>query len=453
MESNNISDNSFRKNPPLLFILGFVGVIFLGATLLNFPFASTDNNSVGFINALFTATSAVCVTGMTVVTTAVQWTMFGKIIILILIQIGGLGLMTMSTFIFFFLGKRISLKTRLLIKEERNAEDLQGVVRMTKNVLIYTFTAELAGILIYSLVFCKEFGFATGIWYSVFHSISAFCNSGFDIIGTQSLTPYATNPIVNICTTLLVIFGGLGYIVVIDVIKFRRFKKFCLNTKIVLIMTAVLLILGTVLFFALEYNNTGTIGNLNFFAKLQASFFQSVNARTAGFFTVDIASMRDATTMMMMILIFIGGASGSTAGGVKLTTIAVAVLAIHSTIYGKRDIEIFQKRISVSVIMKAISVIGIAFAVVVVVSMILSIVESSQNFAHIDILFESVAAFGTTGLTRDVTPILGDLSKIVISVTMLIGRLGPLTIALAVTSRQSRYKGNYTYPEGRIIIG
>lgn len=455
MEGNNINDNSFRRNPSLLFIIGFVGVVFLGATLLNFPFASVDGNSIGFIDALFTATSAVCVTGLTVVTTATQWTFFGKIVILFLIQIGGLGLMTLSTFIFFFLGKKISLKTRLLIKEERNIDELQGVVRLTKNVLIYTFIVELIGALVFSLVFCKEYGFVTGVWYSIFHSISAFCNAGFDIVGAQSFIPYVTNPIVNICTTLLIIFGGLGYIVVIELIKVRRFKKFSLHTKIVLVMTVILLISGTVLFLALEYNNSGTIGDLNFFGKLQASYFQSVAARTAGYCTVDMASMRDSTAIMMIILMFIGGSSGSTAGGIKVTTIAVAVLAVHSTIYGKKDIEIFQKRISFSVIMKAISVIGIAFAVVVVVSMILSIVEATSGFSYVDILFESVSAFGTVGLTRNVTPFLSAISKIVISCTMFIGRLGPLTIALAVASRQNRCRcvGNYTYPEGKIIIG
>lgn len=452
MEGNN-NDNSFKRNPPLLFIMGFVGVVFLGATLLNFPFASVDGNSVGFIDALFTATSAVCVTGLTVVTTATQWTFFGKVVILFLIQIGGLGLMTLSTFIFFFLGKKISLKTRLLIKEERNIDELQGVVRLTKNVLIYTFTVELIGALIFSLVFCREYGFLTGIWYSIFHAISAFCNAGFDLIGSQSFMPYVVNPIINICTTFLIIFGGLGYIVVIELIKVRRFKKFSLHTKIVLVMTAILLISGTLLFLALEYNNVGTIGELNFFGKLQASYFQSVSARTAGYFTVDMASMRDSTSIMMIILMFIGGSSGSTAGGVKITTMAVAVLAIHSTIYGKRDIEIYQKRISFTVIMKAISVIGIAFAVVVVVSMILSIVENTNVFSYVDVLFESVSAFGTVGLTRNVTPFLSALSKIVISCTMFIGRLGPLTIALAVASRQHGCVGNYTYPEGKIIIG
>ncbi len=453
MEFNNINDNYFRKNPPLLFILGFVGVIFLGATMLNFPFASVDNNSVGFIDALFTATSAVCVTGLTVVTTATQWTIFGKIIILLLIQIGGLGLMTLSTFIFFFLGKKISLKTRLLIKEERNIDDLQGVVRLTKNVLIYTFTVELIGVLVFSLVFCKEFGFATGIWYSVFHSVSSFCNAGFDIVGAKSFMPYVTNPIINICTTSLIILGGLGYIVIIDLIKARRFKKLSLHTKIVLIMTLILLVTGTVLFFAFEYGNDSTIGKLNFFGKLQASYFQSVAARTAGYYTVDIASIKDATSMVMIMLMFIGGSSGSTAGGIKVTTMSVIILAVHSTIYGRRDIEIFQKRISNSVIMKAITIMGIAFAVVIIVSIIMSIVETSDGFSYVDLLFESVSAFGTVGLSRDVTPFLNNLSKIIISVTMFIGRLGPFTIALAVASRQNIDKSNYTYPEGKIIIG
>ncbi len=453
MEENIKNDSSLKNNPSLLFILGFLGVVLAGATLLNFPFASLDGKSVGFIDALFTSASAVCVTGLTTLVTATQWTFFGKIVILVLIQFGGLGLMTLSTLITLFLGRKISLRFRMLIQEERNSDELQGVVRVTKNVLIYTFSVEIVGALIFALVFCKEFGLLQGLWYSIFHSISAFCNAGFDIVGSQSFIPYVTNPIVNFVTTTLIILGGLGFIVVTEVIKVRSFKKFTLHTKIVLTVTLILLISGTVLFFAFEYTNDDTIGELGFFNKIQASYFQSVVARTAGYSTVDMSATREYTSVMMMVLMFIGGSSGSTAGGVKITTFAVAILAIKTMVYGKRDIEIYQKRVPTTVIMKAISIIGIAFGVVLVVSVLISIFESHQGFTLVDSMFEAVSAFGTVGLSRNMTPFIGDLSKIVISITMFIGRLGPFTMALAVASAQNKTIANYTYPEGKINIG
>ncbi|QSX06138.1 Trk family potassium uptake protein [Sedimentibacter sp. zth1] len=453
MKVNNVNGNPLKNNPSLIFIIGFIGVVFIGTTLLNFPFSSLNGRSIGFTDALFTATSAVCVTGLTVVTTATQWTIIGKIIILCLIQIGGLGVMTLSTLIAFFLGKKISLKTRLLIKEERNTYELQGVVRVTKNVLIYTFIVEFIGAILFSFVFCKEYGFIKGIWFSIFHSISSFCNAGFDIVGNTSFMKYVTNPLINFTTIILIVVGGLGFFVFIEIIKVRKFKKFSLHSKIVLIMTGILLLSGTILIMVLEYNNANTIGNLGFFGKLQASLFQSVATRTAGYSTIDISGLKDSTSVIMCILMFIGGSSGSTAGGVKVTTIAVAILAMHSTIYGKKHIDIFQKRISNSVIMKAIAVIGIAFGVVTVVSIILSITQHIPAMSYVDVLFESVSAFGTVGLTRNVTPYLNFIGKILISGTMFIGRLGPLTIALAVASRQNRFVGNIGYPEGKIIIG
>lgn len=453
MNLGNAEEKILKNNPSLIFIIGFVMVVFLGATLLNMPFSSADGNSIGFIDALFTATSAVCVTGLTVATTSVQWTIIGKLIIICLIQIGGLGVMTLSTFIAFFLGKKISLKTRLLIKEERNTYELQGVVRVTKNVLIYTFVVEFIGAIFFSFVFCKEYGPIRGIWYSLFHSISSFCNAGFDIIGGSSFIKYATNPIINFTAIILIILGGLGFIVFVEIVKVRKFRKFSLHTKVVLIMTAILLLIGTVTILLLEYNNKGTIGNMGFFEKLQASLFQSVVTRTAGYCTVDISALKESTAIIMAIFMFIGGSSGSTAGGVKVTTVAVLFLGIHSTIYGKKDIEIYQKRVPKSTVMKSISIIGIAFSIVLILSILLSITEASSGFSYVDLLFESVSAFGTVGLSRNVTPYLSVIGKLLVSCTMFVGRLGPLTIAYAVVARQNKFTGNIGYPEGKIIIG
>lgn len=453
MNLDNVNNNPFKNNPSLIFIIGFLAVVFLGATLLNFPFSSVDGKSVGFLDSLFTATSAVCVTGLTVVTTASHWTPIAKIIIMLLIQIGGLGVMTMSTLIAFFLGKKISLKTRLLIKEERNIFELQGVVRVTKNVLIFTFVVELIGVILFSFQFCREYGLFKGILFAIFHSISSFCNAGFDIIGDSSFSQYVTNPLVNFTTIMLIIVGGLGFFVTVEVLKIRKFKKFSLHTKVALIVTGILLLSGSVFIMILEYSNKGTIGQLGFFGKLQASFFQSVVTRTAGYSTVDMSSLKDSTSIIMSVLMFIGGSSGSTAGGVKVTTVAVVFLAIYSNIYGKKDIEIYRKRITQGLVMKAFSVIGIAFVVVIVVSIILSITQNNTDFSYVDYLFETVSAFGTVGLTRSVTPYLNFIGKIVISCTMFIGRLGPLTIALAVASGKNKKNVNITYPEGKIIIG
>lgn len=453
MKYFSFNDNRLKNNPSLIFIIGFIAVVFSGATLLNFPFSSVDGKSIGFIDALFTATSAVCVTGLTTVVTAAQWTIFGKLVILCLIQIGGLGVMTLSTLIAFFLGKKISLKTRLLIKEERNTYELQGVVRVTKNVLIYTFFVEFLGAVLFSFQFCREYGFIKGICYSVFHSVSSFCNAGFDIIGDSSFMKYVTNPLINITTIMLIVVGGLGFFVVIEIFKVKKYNRFSLHTKVALIMTGILILSGTIVIMMLEYNNPETIGNLGFFGKLQSSLFQSVTTRTAGYATINIGGLKESTSVFMCILMFIGGSSGSTAGGVKVTTIAVFILAIYSTIYGKKDINIYQKKLSNSIIMKSISIIGIAFGVVMTLSILLSITQNVEGISYVDFLFESVSAFGTVGLTRNVTPLLNPIGKLLISCTMFIGRLGPLTIAYAVASSHNKLNANITYPEGKIIIG
>lgn len=448
-ENRNI--NSLKNNPSLLFIIGFAAIIFFGATLLNLPFASVDGNSIGFIDSLFTASSAVCVTGLAVVNTAEHWTLFGKIVIMLLIQVGGLGIMTMSTLISFFLGKKISLKARLLIKEERNTDALQGVVKLTKYMIMSTVIIELIGAILLSTVFIKDFGPLKGIWYSVFHSVSAFCNAGFDLLG-DSMVRYVSNPTINIAVSFLVISGGIGFFVLWEIFEHKKFKKFSLHSKLVLVITASLLAFGFFIIFAFEYNNPDTLGNLSFFGKIQAAFFQSMTARTAGFNSVDIASLRIPTVLIFMVLMFIGGSSGSTAGGVKTTTAGVLFITMYNTVLGKRDVEIYMKRISYSLIIKAMTIVGIAFAVVIIVCLILTITEASSGFEFIDIMFETISAFGTVGVSRGLTPFLSEIGRVIISLTMFIGRLGPLTIAVAIATKPKN-TGNYTYPEGKIIVG
>lgn len=443
--------NEIQKNPYLVFFFGFVAIILTGTLLLALPFASRNGRSVGFVDALFTATSAACVTGLIVVNTAAHWTVFGKVVILILIQIGGLGVMTMTAMISFFIGKKISLKTRVLLMEERNADELQGVVRLTKNILIYTFGVELAGALLFSLVFIKDYGVVTGIGFSIFHAVSSFCNSGFDLIG-NSMINYVDNPIITLAVCGLIVIGGIGYFVFWDIHVSRNFHMLTLHSKLVLIITAILLLGGTVLMYALEHDNPGTMGNLTMSGKINASIFQSVNPRTAGYNSVPLENLRTATAAISVVLMFIGGSPASTAGGIKTTTIGVLVISFYNMLKGKRDYEIFERRIMPEATLKASAVLVVSLMLVLTVSIILSVTEEATGYDYLDILYETVSAFGTVGLTRGLTPFLSNAGKIILSLVMLIGRVGPLTVAYAFL-KQHKNIGNYAYPEGRVIIG
>lgn len=443
--------NRIKKNPYMTFIFGFAAIIFVGSILLNLPIASQNGKSVGFINALFTATSATCVTGLVVVNTATHWTIFGKVVIITLIQIGGLGVMTLSAMISLFIGKRISLKSRVLIMEERNADELQGVVKLTKNILIYTFSVELVGAILFSLVFIRDYGLVTGIGYSLFHAISSFCNAGFDLIG-NSMINYVDNPIITLAVCGLVIVGGIGYFVFWDIYASKRFQRLTLHSKLVIIITSILLLGGTLAFFTLEYSNFGTMGNLSMSGKIQASIFQAVSPRTAGFNSVPIENLRISSVAITIVLMFIGGSSASTAGGIKTTTAGVIVITIYNLIKGKRDIEAYEKRIMSETAIKAFSIAAIAIMLIITIAFILSITEEQTGFDFLDILYETVSAFATVGLSRGLTPELSNIGKVLLSLLMYIGRVGPLTIAYGLM-KQNKNIGNYTYPEGKIIIG
>ena len=442
---------NIKKNPYLVFFLGFATVILTGTILLTLPIASRDGNSVGFINALFTATSATCVTGLAVVNTADYWTVFGKVIIIVLIQIGGLGVMTMTAMISFFFGKKISLKTRLLIMEERNTDELQGVVRLTKNILLYTFGIELVGAILFSFVFIKDYGVSKGIAFSLFHSISSFCNAGFDLIG-NSMINYVDNPIITLSVCSLVVVGGIGYYVFWDVYGCKNVHMLTLHTKIVLIVTSTLLIGGSIAMFVLEHNNPGTMGNLSLSGKIQASIFQAVNPRTAGFNSVPTENLRMSTAAIMLMLMFIGGSPASTAGGIKTTTFAVLIISFYNLIKGKRDFEVFERRIMPETTIRAAAIAMISMMLVMFVSILLAITEESTGYDFLDLLYETVSAFGTVGLSRGITPSLSNSGKLLLSALMFIGRVGPMTVAYALL-KQNKNIGNYTYPEGKVIIG
>ena len=436
-----------RLTTTQLLATGFLGIILLGGILLWLPISNT--RPISLIDALFTAVTSVCVTGLVTVTPAVQFTLFGKIVLLILIQIGGLGIIACVTAFFIIMKRRISLKERVVILEAYSMESLSGMVAMILRILKGTICLEGIGALLYSFRFVPEFGVVKGIGYSVFHAVSAFCNAGIDILGDSSFIPYADSVVVNFTTFLLVVLSGLGFTVWQDLgqnlkkvwkkeLELRRlFKKLRLHSKIVLIMTSVLIVSGTLAFLLLEYNNPGTIGDMSFGEKLMSSLFHSVSTRTAGFATVPQGELTQGTMFTTCILMFIGGSPGGTAGGVKTTTIAMLILCCVSVLQNKKDVECFGRRIQADNIRTGICVVILAFVSLLAGTTLLTIFEGDVDF--IRIMYETTSAIGTVGLSADLTSQLCTASKFVIMVLMYIGRLGPITFALAFgTGRKSK---------------
>ncbi|MDR7871254.1 MAG: TrkH family potassium uptake protein [Tissierellaceae bacterium] len=439
-----------KLNPPRVLAIAFALIILFGANILNLPIASADGESIGFINALFTASSSVCVTGLVVVNTAEHWSLFGQVVIITLIQIGGLGFMTMATIVALLLGKKITLKDRLVMQEELNSSSLSGLVKLTKYVIATTFIIEGIGAIFLSTRFIPIYGLKKGIWFSVFHAISAFCNAGFDVIG-NNMIPFVDDIVVNFAIGSLVILGGLGFTVYLDISKNKNIHRCSLHTKLVLLISAILLILGSVLIFIIEYNNPETLGNLSLKGKILASTFQSIIARTAGFNSVDMAPLYDTTIFVLIILMFIGGSPGSTAGGIKTTTFGVIFLTVRSVLKGNDDVEVLRRRIPNSIVLRAIAITAVSLLLVTLVTMILTVTEQGVKF--IDLLFETVSAFATVGLSRNLSPELSDIGKFIIALTMYAGKVGPLTLVFALAKKQKTDNKKYRYPEGKIIIG
>jgi len=449
--------------PAQVLVVGFFIVIVVGACLLSLPIASNNNQGLPFLDALFTATSAVCVTGLVVVNTYAHWTLFGKIVIISLIQIGGLGFMTLVSMIYVLLGRKITLKDRLVMQEALSQDTIAGVVKFTKTIVKGTLLVEGAGALLLSITFIPEYGFLKGAWYSIFHAISGFCNAGFDIVGDASLIPYVGNPIVNLTITSLIVLGGLGFGVWMDLIhgvkvkmkmdkRFtwkQTFDKLSLHTKLVVTITLFLIGGGFLFFFIAEFNNPGTLGALPLKDKMFAALFQSISPRTAGFNTIALDAMKDASKFMMIILMFIGGSPAGTAGGIKTIAAGVLVLATISTVRGRESTEAFHRRIPLKTILRALSVIMIALGLVLGITIILSFTEDAQ---FIDLLFETVSGFATVGSTLGITPNLSFLGKIIIIIDMFIGRLGPVTMVVAMMIKQGNHKSVIQYPEEKIIV-
>ena len=445
-----------KREPTQIMVIGFAAVILIGGLLLNLPMASQSGESIGLLNALFTATSAVCVTGLVVVDTATYWSGFGQVIIIILIQVGGLGFMTIATLFALIIKKKINLRERLLIQEALNQIDLSGLVKLTRYVLLITFLIEGTGALLLSTVFIPQFGIAKGIWYSVFHAISAFCNAGFDLMGSvtgpfSSLTSYVNNFTITVTISALIAFGGLGFPVILDVIKHKKISKLTIHSRIVLFTTAVLIVGGMLFILLLEYNNPDTLGPLSFKGKLLASLLQSVTPRTAGVNSIDLAAMNESSIFIMIILMFIGASPASTGGGIKTTTLATLILTVKSFILGKEDIEIYERRIDMSTVKKSVGIFFVGIIVVVSGTLIISVTD--PDFTILEAGYEVVSAFATVGLSIGGSPNLSVLGKIFIMLFMFMGRVGSLTIFMALYSKGIKKNTTIRYPEGKIIVG
>ena len=451
-----IVTNIHKMQPTQIMVLGFAIIIIIGALLLSLPIATQSGESVGFLDAIFTATSAVCVTGLIVVDTSTYWSMFGQVVIIGLIQIGGLGFMTATTLFALLIKKKINLRERLLLQESLNQGDLSGLVKLTRYVIIMTFTVEGIGALLLSTVFIPQFGIRKGVWYSIFHAISAFCNAGFDLMGSvsgpfSSLTSYVNNFTLTITISMLIILGGIGFPVMLDIIKMKKFSKFNLHSKIVLTTKALLILVGTVFIFLVEFNNPSTLGTLGIGGKLLASFFQSVTSRTAGFNTIDLSAMHQASLFIMIILMFIGASPASTGGGIKTTTLATLIITVRSFVYNKNDIEVFERRIEYSTLRKSLGIFVLGITVVVIGTLIISLSET--HFSLVEVGFEVVSAIATVGLSIGGTPSMSIIGKIFIMIFMFMGRVGSLTILMAISSKGTKKKQTIRYPEGKIIVG
>lgn len=440
-----------------MILLSFLLAILVGSLLLVLPFSSATGKSVPYIDALFTATTSVCVTGLVTLPTVSAWSVFGQVVILILAQIGGLGVITILSGLMISLNKKMGLGDRMLLQDAFNLNSLSGIVMFIKKVLIGTFVVEGAGALLYMTVFIPEFG-ARGIWISIFNSVSAFCNAGMDIIGEDSLGGYVAHPMINFVTCMLIILGGIGYIVWWDLLrvvknikkqKLKCFENLTLHSKIALSVTGLLLVSGAILFFIFEFQNPKTMGELSLFGKVQASVFQSVTTRTAGFATVPQQDLTDASAIVSLMLMFIGGSPVGTAGGVKTVTIAILVMSAFATIRNDEDVVLFRRRISKQAIGKAVAVVSMSFIIAFTSAVLLSAVSGAPA---LDVLYETFSATATVGLSRNLTPTLNVWGKLIVIVTMYLGRVGPISLVIAFNTK-NRKRNIIKNPIEEISVG
>ncbi len=461
MKEKTKSPRKVRLSTMQIIALGFFGVIFLGGLILWLPVC--NQKPIAFLDALFTSVTSVCVTGLVTVVPAEQFTLLGKVVVLILIQIGGLGVIACTAAFFLLLRKRITMKGRIMIQQAYGLDTLSGMVRFVIRILKGTFFVEGIGAVLFAIKFVPEFGAARGIWYGVFHSVSAFCNAGIDIIGNDSFIRYVDSPLVNFTTMFLIVMGGLGFPVWYDVITTvrqegakkvprRRFlTRLGLQSKIVLTMTAFLILAGALGFFVLEFNNPDTIGSLSVPEKAMASAFQSVTTRTAGYASVSQSGLTDSSKMLGCILMFIGGSPAGTAGGIKTTTAAMLLLTAASVLRGRRDTECFGRKLENGVVRSGITIMLLTFLFWLAGVTALSVFEPGKDF--IDLMYEASSAIGTVGLTADLTPQLTTASHVVLMSMMYVGRIGPVTMALVFAGKADKSAQFRELPEKKIMLG
>ena len=464
MNLKKVSDGLHKLNTSQIIALGFAGVIFVGGLILWLPFCSAPGQAVTFPDAVFTAATSVCVTGLSTVVMATRWSNIGKIVILCLIQIGGIGLIALANMIFISFRRKISLKNRRIIKESYNLDQMGGVVPVMRSVVKCVFLAEGVGAVLYAICFVPEFGWKKGMTHAVFLAISAFCNAGIDLFGETSLAAYVSSPLVNLTTIGLIIVSGLGFIVWWDLWdKFRKiikrelspgrfFRVLRLQSKLVLTMTGILVFAGALLVFIFESGNPLTLADKPLGTKIMASFFQSVTTRTAGFYTIDQSQLSTPTVIISLLWMFTGGSPMGTAGGVKTTTIAVLILSIVAYLQGKKDVEVYGRRIRESYLRSAMVVAGTSLLILFTMSVLLSAAMPEADLA--DILYEITSAVATVGLSRGLTPQLNVTGKWIVILTMYLGRIGPLTLGTAVVAKVRSMPGSTTHlGEEDIMIG
>lgn len=449
--------HDFLKKPTRVIVVSFALIITVGTILLMLPFSSREGIFTPFSTAFFTATSATCVTGLVVEDTYTYFSTLGQVIILLLIQFGGLGLVTITTFFNIAIRRKLGLKTVQLAQESINSDGSQDIRALIKMIMLLTFGTELVGAIVLGGVFIPQFG-ADGIFISIFLSISSFCNAGFDILGRiapyTSLTTYADNPVVLITIMLLIIFGGLGFIVWHDLYLYHRHRRLILHTKIVLLATGLLIFFGTACFLLLEWNNPHTIGDMPIWQKILNALFHSVSCRTAGFNSVDLVNMGSGTKLLSCFLMFIGAAPGSTGGGIKVTSFIVLAVTVISVMRGRDDAIIMGRKISKQVVYKALAVTVIALLAVLLATFVISytVHDNGTMIGEVDALFESTSAFATVGLSVGVTGVANLTSRMILAVTMFLGRVGPVALALTLLANSIPDK-HQIIPEGRIIVG
>lgn len=437
-------------SPGQVLAFGFAAIILLGAALLMLPFCSRDGESISFLDALFTSTSATCVTGLTVFDTWSQFTFWGQFVILLLIQIGGLGFMAFALLFSMALGRRVGLMERSILAETLAAAQIGGVVRLMRRILLSTFLIEGVGAILLYIRFCPLFGPFRGAWYALFHAVSAFCNAGFDLMGSQapyaSLTAFRADALVSLTVTALLVVGGLGFVVWDDVLHNRfRWRSLTLHSRIVLTATASLLLGGGILLLLLERN--ASFSGMGFGERLLAAIFQSATPRTAGFSTISPAALSQGGRVLLTVLMFVGASPGSTAGGVKTTTLAVILASMNSYLRGRRDVNLFHYQLEPRVVRRAYCSMTL-YSILILAGVF---VMTGQGVAAADAMFEAVSAIGTVGLSMGITPTLPALSQLALILLMYSGRVGSLSVFMAVTERWAPDK--LQNPVGKVYIG